>query len=651
VVQGGRTGWWYVFADATPGPQVPMANATGPIAVAAAPADDKTKLAMGDTCNDFALNASASGHNQLGSSSFAGVGATLSPLSGGMKSTVDFSAYDGIQFDIKAGAGTQGPIYFEILTTESQPGAALAAQLKVVPTGTATNLAVDGFNTRGYVMGQTGSTPTGTSTAVPTSMTTVYVPFSLLVPRYFPQPGPSGCGTTPCQSPVFAANHALGFQFSAYPDFSTTGAYNLWIDNVELYTGDTGLNPANPTAASPAFNDGATGWRASCARPTFAPAAGAPNGKYTAAGKYLQWAYRNWKNNYVATGPSAGQLIVKSPEVQGGSVVSEGIAYGMLIAAYMKDQALFDGLWAYWTAHEAGGTHLMNWIYQLNSPNTPTNGGAEGSASDADEDAAFANYVASKLMPTNQATYLANSVAVINDIWSKDFDPANHLPTFGSNSQSSNPTNPSYFAPAYYPIFAAQSGVTAAAAAGFTAATSAVYTALNTISANSLPPAWCSGGNCSTAGGGGFANANDYQYDAHRVPWRVGIDFCWNGSTNASGYLTHISNLFAGMVASSGGVGGGIDTLVDEYQTNGQACTGCTPAAQPNSMSLIGTAAVGALSGSNGPFVNAAWQFVLDGLNRGTPNILATGNNYYTYFNTTVGLLTAMTLSGNFYKL
>jgi len=48
--------------------------------------------------------------------------------------------------------------------------------------------------------------------------------------------------------------------------------------------------------------------------------------------------------------------------------------------------------------------------------------------------------------------------------------------------------------------------------------------------------------------------------------------------------------------------------------------------------------------------VDAGWQFVLDGINRGAPNTVAMKNSYYTYYNATVGLLTALTMSGNFYK-
>jgi hypothetical protein len=631
IKQGGRSGWWYVFADALGGTQQPAANATGPIAVVAAPSDAKTLA--GETCNKYSMFSSASGHG--GSTmTYAGVGASFIPGTGTNKSPYAMLAsFDGIQFDIKTGASNQGPIYFEILTKETQP-TIYGGSLDTTNSVTA-NPSVNLNNNRGYVLSAAGSTPSGTSTAIPTTMTTVYVPFSLLVPRYFPQPGPSGCGSTnttanPCQSPVFVPGDSLGFQFSAYTDFSTTGAYDLTIDNVSLYTGDNGLNPSNPTGAVPAFNDGTAGW--SCTKPTFM-------GNKSAAGKYLLWAYRNWQTNYVrqagsTTTPctsSSTQCIVMSPEVQGGSVVSEGIAYGMLIAAYMKDQTLFDRFWAYWNNH---GGNLMTWIYSQDGNSSK----GSGSATDADEDAAWALHVASQVF--SGGSYATNAAAVINAIWTSDFDHTNNLPTFGNQAgNSSDPTNPSYFAPAYHSVFAATN-------TNFTAATAAEYAALNRVSGSSLPPAWCTGGNCAAAGSGGrYQNDTAYQYDAHRVPWRIGLDFCWNGSTAASGYLGHITQVFAQQAAN------GIDTLFDEYTTSGAACTACTPAAQPNSMSLIGTAAVGALAGSNTAFVNAGWQFLLDGLNRGTPNVALTGNNYYTYFNTTVGLLTALTLSGNFYKL
>ncbi|MGD0676411.1 MAG: glycosyl hydrolase family 8 [Polyangiaceae bacterium] len=629
TAQGGRTGRWTPYGDGAGPTTTQKANANGVYPASAAPSDDKPGM-----CNAYALHLSDTGHPM-----YCGFGA---PLDGATAATswsaYDVSAYDGIQFDIKTGAASQGPVYFEVLTKETQPGPNPPAGSTLTPgSGTATNSAIDAYNNRGYYLAATGTTPTGTGTTVPTSMTTVQVPFSMLIPRYFPSPGAAGCGTATCQAPDFVPSHVLGLQFSVYNDFSTTGAYDLWLDNVTLYnftSANEGLVP--PGMTMPTFNDGKTGWQCGSAMPTF------DGGKYTASGKFLLWAYSNWKKNFVAAGPNAGESIVLSPEVNGGAVVSEGIAYGMLLAAYFGDQTLFDGLWAYWSKNPASGTNvLMNWEYNISGSSAV----GLGSATDSDEDVAFALLLASHIWP-GTASYATNATAVINDIWSHDIDKTSYLPTYGSNagnSTSSSPTNPSYFAPAYYRLFETTQS-------GFSTVVTNLYAALNSSAisgSDGLVPAWCSN-NCTTVGGGSYANNTEYQYDAHRTPWRVGIDYCWNGaggSGGASTYLAKVSSFFAGKAAA------GIDNLYDEYTTAGLVCTGCTPAAAPNSMSLIGTAAVGAMSGgtTNSAFVSAAWQFVLDGLNRGKPNLLATGNNYYTYYNTTVGLLTALSMSGNFY--
>ena len=637
TAQSGRTGPYSPYADGTGVSVSQTKNASGLYVAAAAPSDDDP-----GTCNKYALHLSDTGHPM-----YCGFGAPFDGMAAGTSwNGYDLSAYDGIQFDIKTGASSQGPVYFEVLTKETQPGPNPPAGPTVLTpgSGTATNGEIDAYNNRGFLFTATGSTPTGVGMAMPTTMsTTVYVPFAELIPRWFPSP--TGCGTgTFCQAPDFVPAHALGLQFSVYNDFSTTGAYDIWLDNVALYSftsANEGLVP--PGMTMPTFNDGATGWQCGGATPTFDGA------KYKAAGKFLLWAYHNWKQNFVAAGPNAGEMMVKSPEVDGGSVVSEGIAYGMLLAAYFDDETLFDGLWKFWSARTTAGS-LMNWIYNA-AGTSPLDGASEGSATDSDEDAAFALLLASHVWPTN-ATYATNATTLINDIWTSDIDHTSYLPTYGSNggSTTANPTNPSYFAPAYYRLFASTQ-------TGFNNVVTNVYTVLNSAAisgTDGLVPAWCTN-NCTSPGSTAYANGGAYQYDAHRVPWRVGIDYCWNGaggSAGASTYLAKISSFFSGKVTS-----GGIDNLVDEYTTGGLACTAsttpaCSPAAAPNSMSLIGTAAVGALSGgtANATFVNAAWQFVLDGINRGTPNLMATGNNYYTYYNATVGLLTAVTMSGNFYK-
>jgi endo-1,4-beta-D-glucanase Y len=612
IAQGGRTGYWYVFADTVAGTQTPAANANGPIAVAAAPTGDP--IPTGETCNKYALSSTSTGHTM-----YSGVGAAFSPSAGMMRAAYDLSAYDGIQFDVETTQSSEGAVYFEMLTKESQPGPAYAAANPgTVATGTAVNGSVDAYNNRGYLLAGVGQTPTGVGTALTTSFQTVYVPFSLLVPFYFPDL--TACGTTkPCQAPNFVPTNALAFQFNATADFTSTGGYNLWVDNVSLYKGDNGLTP--PGITMPTFNDGAKNF-ASCkgAIPTFA-------GGRTAAGKYLLWAYRNWKEHFVVAS-GGGFKVVRPDPGDNNDTVSEGIGYGMLLAVYFNDKTLFDGLWAYEQQNTATGL-LMTW----DIPN------GMGSATDADEDMAFALVEAGKQWDPSYTTTAGTMISQIGD---NDIDWTNNLPTGGSNygnSTTSHVTNPSYFAPAYYRVFA---GIDKTMGHNWMSLADNTITVISSLAgSNGLVPAWCSG-KCTAAAVNMNSTTDEiYQYDAQRVPWRIGVDYCWSGTSSAASYLSKVSAFFAGQAA------GGIGALYDEYELSGAPYTG----AVANSMSLIGSAAVGAMSGSNSSFVNEAWQFVLDGINRGKPNIDPTKNTYYTYYNATVGLLTALTMSGNFYSM
>ncbi len=87
--------------------------------------------------------------------------------------------------------------------------------------------------------------------------------------------------------------------------------------------------------------------------------------------------------------------------------------------------------------------------------------------------------------------------------------------------------------------------------------------------------------------------------------------------------------------------------IADLYSPNGSAYTG----AAANSASIIGTAAAGAMA-NNQTFVNDGYQLVLDLLNRGEiGDRLAASMSVksgYSYYNATVGLLTLLTMSGNF---
>jgi len=218
---------------------------------------------------------------------------------------------------------------------------------------------------------------------------------------------------------------------------------------------------------------------------------------------------------------------------------------------------------------------------------------------------------------------------------------------YGGNNYKSNGTtntNASYFAPAFYRAFA-----TATGSASWTTIANGVYTSIgnaNSISSMGLISAWCNS-SCTTAvsNAGSADPATDviYQYDSHRIPWRLGLDYCWNGTAAAKTYLDKTTAFF---YASSRG-GSGVGHIGDLYDPNGNAHTG----AAVNSASAVGTAAAGAMANSQA-FVNDGYQLVVDILNRGTiGDRLATQKStktQYSYFNATVGLLMALTMTGNF---
>jgi endo-1,4-beta-D-glucanase Y len=396
------------------------------------------------------------------------------------------------------------------------------------------------------------------------------------------------------------------------PAGSTPGTYDLWIDDVAFTTDDSGLQTRTGFPLATGVGVG------SCLSPQ-GPSASA---------KYLVPAYNQWKATFVK-----GAKVVR-PEFQN-DTISEGIAYGMLIAVNMNDQALFDSLYGTWKANAAVGT-LMTWCLGGGGGGIgtacPITG---GSATDADEDAAYALLMAGKAWG---GTYNASALTMINDIWNHDIDVGGtNLPKGGSNyaSPSGAVTNASYFAPAYYRAFAAVD-----TGHNWAAVTTAVYNVISgTIGgSNGLIPAWCSS-SCTAVGNNGAPTDGDYQYDSHRIPMRIGIDYCFNAAAGAKTYTTKTTAFFANAAANGTGF------VQDMYTPSGGPVSGT----MPNSASIIGTAAVGAMAAGNQTFLNTAYQAVFDEITRGSlAPVDAGGKSLYSYFNATVGLLTALIMTGNF---
>ena len=318
---------------------------------------------------------------------------------------------------------------------------------------------------------------------------------------------------------------------------------------------------------------------------------------------FAQTHYAAWKTRFVTSSGAGGNLRVQRPE-DGNDTVSEGIAYGMLFAVYLDDRATFDGLWAYAKAHMSNG--LMGW--HINSGGSTIDGNA---ASDADEDMAWALFMAAKKWG---GSYQGEAVTLTNALYQQEVSGGQLKP---APTGLDGNRNPSYLAPAYYRLFAQETGQ-----AGWMAVVDWSYSYLNQTANGStgLVPDWT----------GSPRSGPDYRYDACRTPWRIAQDYCWNGEMRARDYATKVTTFFAGI---------GVGNIVDGYQLGGNPI-----GTAQNSMSFLGPVGVGAMAAGR----SAVAEDVLGRMNTLLAN---TSDPAYSYYNASWGLLSMLMLTNSFRPL
>ena len=314
----------------------------------------------------------------------------------------------------------------------------------------------------------------------------------------------------------------------------------------------------------------------------------------------VQSAYDKWKTAFVSasgSGATGNLRVVRTSD--NNDTVSEGIGYGMLAAVYMADRTTFDGLWNYAKAHlDAKG--LMNW--QISSSGTTI---GQGSATDADEDIAWALLMASDQW--SSATYLSDAKDQINAMLLNEV-AADGMLKPGDGWGPTTVTFPDYFSPAYFRVFAA--------ATGNSRWTGDIlnrnYEILDKVSGtNGLVPDRTN----ST-----YQAMGNYSYDACRTPWRIGMDYCFNGEARAKAYLTKIGTFFDGIGAANIG---------DGYSTSGGMLS------SNKNMAFIGPAGVAGMAGYP--------QLLDDAFSFGAQNL---GDDKY--YPQSLKIITMLMMSGNF---
>lgn len=243
----------------------------------------------------------------------------------------------------------------------------------------------------------------------------------------------------------------------------------------------------------------------------------------------LQKEYQSWKSSHTQQCGNGSWAVVKED-----SVVSEGIGYGMLLAAGMADQSLFDGLWRYYQEHlDKNG--LMNWRTSVcEAPGNNNN----NAATDGDLDTAMALIQAAERWPS--VGYLAKAQALAGKIAQFESDMCDGRrvlrpgDAYGGCSDAQNQRiNPSYFAPGYYYVFAHDFPEQAATWTALRDGSYQLY-ALYQARMSNLVPDW--------SAPDGSDDGSGYWYDACRTPFRVAVDYAWTGDTRAKIFIQNVSS-------------------------------------------------------------------------------------------------------------
>ncbi|MDA3892700.1 MAG: glycosyl hydrolase family 8 [Salinivirgaceae bacterium] len=238
--------------------------------------------------------------------------------------------------------------------------------------------------------------------------------------------------------------------------------------------------------------------------------------------------------------------------------VSEGIAYGMILAAYFNDQTHFDGLWNYYKAFP-NGNGFMHWHTEGCNTVLEQNG-----ATDSDQDAAMALIIADKVFGSSGSVDYANDAKdMIALIKQYEVESGTYVLKPGDAFGGSDVTNISYFATGTYKLF----GQFTNDEAFWNSVVDKCYVIIdNNLDENNavggLVSDWCKADGTEASG-----KSLNYSYDASRTPWRIATDYIWFGDTRAKSYLDKTNNFVQNTI-------NGIQNVKDGYQQNGDLIAG-----------------------------------------------------------------------------
>ena len=271
--------------------------------------------------------------------------------------------------------------------------------------------------------------------------------------------------------------------------------------------------------------------------------------------------YNRWKSTQVVA--CNGGLRVKSENAAETKV--EGMGFGMLLSAYAKDKTTFDGLFTFYKSKTTPqANHMMAW--DVICDGFKEDAGRNGSASDGDIDVAFSLIVASKQWPDE--TYLDDAKAIINIVRESVIKtcPVNGQsvyivgPGYNSGNGGLDPAwggcdqmDIMYHTPAFFRVFAEVTGDEM-----WDQLAEDTYVTLNAGAhpTTGLVPDW----QTATGTPGPNGRVGNFAYDACRAPWKLTLDYLWNGNAKAETWAKKVATWANGV---------GPANIVDGYKLDG----------------------------------------------------------------------------------
>jgi endo-1,4-beta-D-glucanase Y len=251
---------------------------------------------------------------------------------------------------------------------------------------------------------------------------------------------------------------------------------------------------------------------------------------------WVQSEYETWLSKSL-TSCGSDKLYINAR----GEYRVEAIGFAALIFAYMGDSTRFAATYNFYSANltaQAGG--MMGWKGSCGGPSD------RGGATDGDIDVAFGLIIASWQWP--DAGYLEKAIEVIKVLKkmvvpckSADGDSILAL-TMGYNWGGCGMTDISYYNPAAFREYAKVIG-NAEDSLMWVKLADDTYTILN-ASANKTTGLVPDRQNVNGTPDGGYPN---YANDACRTPWRITLDYLWNGNEKAKEWCIKVSDFADGL--------------------------------------------------------------------------------------------------------